>query len=83
MSWKRNLNQVKGATYPQKIFAHQLITVDDLNQFKQELLTELLNALKTQSGVIPKKWLKSQLPELCPEQKPHTKIGEGQFGLNN
>jgi hypothetical protein len=48
-----------GTTYPQKIFAHQLITVDDLTQFKQELLNELLSVLKTQSGIIPKKWMKS------------------------
>jgi hypothetical protein len=48
-----------GTTYPQRIFAHQLITVDDLTQFKQELLNELLSVLKTQTGTIPKKWMKS------------------------
>ena len=48
-----------GDQYPAKIFAHQLITVDDLRQFKQELLSELLSLLKTQSGIIPKKWMKS------------------------
>src|SRR4051794_36956232 len=48
-----------GTSYPQKIFAHQLITVDDLAQFKNELLTELLSVLQTQSGIIPKKWIKS------------------------
>ncbi len=45
--------------YPQKIFASQLITVEDLQQFKKQLLEELLAALKTQTGVIPKKWMKS------------------------
>ena len=28
--------------YPQKIFAHQLITVDDLQQFKKQLVTKLI-----------------------------------------
>ncbi len=45
--------------YPQKIFANQLITVDDLLQFKKQLLDELLTALKVQTGVLPKKWMKS------------------------
>ena len=45
--------------YPQKIFANQLITVDDLLQFKKQLLEELLTALKTQTGIVPKKWMKS------------------------
>jgi hypothetical protein len=36
--------------YPQKIFAHRLITVDDLFQFKKELVQELLTALKSQSN---------------------------------
>ena len=37
-------------TYPQKIFAHQLITVDDLFQFKKELFQQLLAALKSRSN---------------------------------
>jgi len=45
--------------YPQKIFAHQLITVDDLEDFKKQLLTELLALLKSQIGIVPKKWMKS------------------------
>jgi predicted site-specific integrase-resolvase len=56
---EKKSQSIYGATYPQKIFAHQLITVDDLAQFKQELLSELLSVLKTQSGIIPKKWMKS------------------------
>ena len=46
-------------TYPHKIFAHQLITVDDLNEFKQQLLNELLVLLKMQNPYTPKKWMKS------------------------
>ena len=46
-------------TYPQKIFAHQLITIDDLLQFKKELVQELLTALRFQSNSTPKKWMKS------------------------
>ncbi|WP_018615231.1 helix-turn-helix domain-containing protein [Segetibacter koreensis] len=45
--------------FPQKIFAHQLITIEDLQQFRKQLLDELLSALKMQSVVLPKKWLKS------------------------
>ncbi len=45
--------------YPHKIFANQLITVDDLLQFKKQLLDELLTALKSQISVVPKKWMKS------------------------
>ena len=45
--------------YPQKIFASQLITVDHLEQFKNKLLEELLTALKSQTSVVPKKWMKS------------------------
>jgi hypothetical protein len=46
-------------TCPQKIFAHQLITVDDLFQFKKELVQELLTALKSQSNATPRKWMKA------------------------
>jgi|ERR1035437_4240015 hypothetical protein len=45
--------------YPQKIFANQLITVDDLFQFKKQFIEELLTALKSQTGVVQKKWMKS------------------------
>ena len=37
-----------GDSYPPKIFAHQLITVDDLNEFKHELLNELVVLLNKQ-----------------------------------
>src|SRR4051812_5730747 len=49
----------EGAPYPQKIYAHQLITIDDLEQFKKQLLEELLTVLKSQTGAVPKKWMKS------------------------
>ncbi len=45
--------------YPQKIFANQLITVDDLQQFKKQLIEELVTTLKSQINLVPKKWLKS------------------------
>ncbi|MEJ7678716.1 MAG: hypothetical protein WKG06_12835 [Segetibacter sp.] len=41
-------------TYPQKIYAHQIVTLDDLQQFKKQLLDELLAALKSQTGSMPK-----------------------------
>ena len=56
---EKKFQQPLGEVYPHKIFAHQLITVDDLTQFKRQLLEELLALLKTQSGIIPKKWMKS------------------------
>ncbi len=46
-------------TYPQKIFASQLITIDDLLQFKKQLIVELIAELKSQINIVPKKWLKS------------------------
>lgn len=53
------LNGKSQDIYPKKIFANQLITVDDLFQFKKELLEELIVALKLQSTVPRKKWMKS------------------------
>ncbi len=44
--------------YPRKILASQLITVEDLQQFKKQLLEELVAALKSQTGIISKKWMK-------------------------
>jgi hypothetical protein len=40
---------------PQKIFAHQLITVDDLVQFKKQLVEELLIALRSEIDPTEKK----------------------------
>ena len=74
--------------YPQKIYAHQIVTIDDLQQFKKQLVDELLAALKSQTGSIPKKWMKShevrRLLKISPgnlqtlkssDVMPYTKIG--------
>ena len=45
--------------YPRKVYAHQIVTIDDLQQFKKQLVDELLTALKSQTGAMPKKWMKS------------------------
>jgi hypothetical protein len=45
--------------YPRKIFASQLITIDDLNEFRKQLLEELLAILKSLVPNTPKKWMKS------------------------
>ena len=55
---KRMLRTIEDV-YPQKVFAHQLITMDDLTQFKKQLLEELIALIKAQTGIIPKKWMKS------------------------
>ena len=88
----RTFNKTREDAYPQKIFAHQLITIDDLQQFKKQLLEELLLALKKQTGVVPKKWLKShelrRLLKISPGTLqtlkssgiiPYTKIGGVHF----
>src|SRR6476646_3683098 len=56
---ERALRKTPDNSYPQKIYAHQLITVDDLQQFKKQLLDELLAALRPSTSVTTKKWLKS------------------------
>lgn len=56
---EKKFQPTTGDSYPQKIFAHQLKTVDDLSQFKKQLLDELLMVLKSQNGIVPKKWMKS------------------------
>src|ERR1700709_2482740 len=79
-------------SYPKKIFAHQLITIEDLQQFKKQLLEELIATLKTQTGTIPKKWMKShevrRLLKISPGTLqtlkssgviPHTKMGGVHF----
>lgn len=52
---ERTLRKSGEELYPQKIDAHQLITIDDLQQFKKQLLDELLIALKPQIGAVQKK----------------------------
>ena len=43
----------------ERIYPHQLITIADLKDFKNQLIEELLIALKTQTSQPQKKWLKS------------------------
>ena len=59
MRMEKTFRKPEEDIYPQKIFANQLITVDDLLQFKKQLLEELLTALKSQNSIVPKKWMKS------------------------
>ena len=56
---ERTFRKPQEEVYPQKIYASQLITVDDLLQFKKQLLVELVAELKSQINLVPKKWLKS------------------------
>ena len=58
METKFNKQKEKHQEYPQKIYAHQLITLDDLEQFKEQLFKEL-EALIKPNLQQPKKWLKS------------------------
>ena len=53
------IREPHGDVYPKKIYASQLITIDDLLQFKKQLLVELVAELKSQINIVPKKWLKS------------------------
>src|ERR1044072_8326590 len=43
----------------QRMYAHQLITVNDLTQFKKQLIDELALLLKTQTSPPAKRWMKS------------------------
>jgi len=78
--------------FPQKIYASQLLTIDHLQHFKKQLLEELLAAFKSQTGSVPKKWLKSyevrRLLKISPGTLqtlkstgiiPYTKIGGVHF----
>ena len=56
---ERTYRKTTDDSYPQKIFAHQLITVDDLLQFKKQLLEELLAALQSSTNAVTKKWMKA------------------------
>ncbi|MEO7800420.1 MAG: helix-turn-helix domain-containing protein [Ginsengibacter sp.] len=89
---ERTFRKSMEEVYPQKIFANQLITVDDLLQFKKQLLEELLTALKSQINTVQKKWMKShevrRLLKISPGTLqtlkssgiiPYTKIGGVHF----
>lgn len=85
---ENKFNVLSPENYPQKIFANQLVTIEDLSHFKTQLLEELLIALKSQTSIVPKKWMKScevrQLLKISPGTLqhlkttgaiPHSKIG--------
>src|SRR5665213_2301735 len=45
--------------WPRKIYANQLVTIDDLQQMKQQIVEEILSALRTQLQIPQKKWMKA------------------------
>jgi hypothetical protein len=51
------MEHVKNGT---RVYREQLLTVDDLNDFKKQLLFELKTLLKEYNGQPTKKWLKSR-----------------------
>ncbi len=70
---EREVRKTAEEQFPKKIYASQLLTIDDLQQFKKQLLEELLAAFKSQTGAVPKKWLKSY------EVRRFLKISPGTF----
>ena len=46
-------------THKNRLYREQLITTDDLQELKLELLNEIKQLLKEQSGASTRKWLKS------------------------
>jgi hypothetical protein len=76
----------------ERMYAHQLLTVADLNEFKNQLIEDLLTALRSQTNQPQKKWLKShevrRLLKISPGTLqtlkssgtiPYTKIGGVHF----
>ena len=55
----KQFNLTEERSYPQKIYASQLVTIDDLHQLQKRIVEELLSALKIPLQSTPKKWLKS------------------------
>src|SRR4051794_18236849 len=55
----RKQNHVEENFAVQRMYAHQLITVNDLAQFKKQLIDELVSVLKSQISSPTKKWMKS------------------------
>ena len=43
----------------QRMYAHQLITINDLAQFKKQLIDELVLVLRSQTSPPAKRWMKS------------------------
>ena len=45
--------------WPRKIYANQLVTIDDLLQIKKQIVEEILSALRIQLQTPQKKWMKT------------------------
>src|ERR1051325_3420028 len=56
---EKMLNKREEKFSSERMYAHQLITIADLKEFKNQLIDELLLALKSQANQSPKRWLKS------------------------
>jgi len=57
--WKQKTTKPRVAFEGTRLFAHQLITSEDLIAFKQELLTEFEKLFKSYSTATQKRWLKA------------------------
>ena len=55
----KQFNLTEERSYPQKIYASQLVTTDDLYELQKRIVEELLSALKIPLQSVNKKWLKS------------------------
>ena len=55
----KQFNLTEERSYPQKIYASQLVTTDDLYELQKRIVEELLSALKIPLQSTQKKWLKS------------------------
>jgi hypothetical protein len=53
------LNKREEKFSSEHMYLHQLITIADLKEFKNQLIDKLLLALKSQANQSSKKWLKS------------------------
>lgn len=53
-------NEKKAAQSEVRTYREQLVTTDDLFDFKRQLIFEIKNLLKEQQGTPTKKWLKSR-----------------------
>jgi hypothetical protein len=54
------MNTSENIANSKKVFLQQLITLDDLDVFKQELLVEFKRLLKEHAGKPSKQWLKTE-----------------------
>jgi hypothetical protein len=62
----RNRNDAEDRFVAQPMYAQQLITVNDLVQFKKQLIDELAPLFKSQTTTSSKRWMKSGLfNKLC------------------